>query len=179
LTQHHSGMGLMSPERFFVNRRFSEVKLLRFDSRLLEASENVLTAVSGRLGGAAIGAELGTGLSVGDMAPYRPEIDPLGVLRALLGNNPNWACGERDGIATGEATEAPDTEEYAESFPVNSGLCSPFSVLFENRFGTCANVSSALLFDRFRRCPKPRFVRLESTCGAALPRWPSLCQVSW
>jgi hypothetical protein len=79
----------MSPERFFVNRRFNEVKLLRFDNRLLEASENVLTAVSGRLDDAADGAELGTGLIAGDMAPYRPDIDPLGVLRALLGNNPN------------------------------------------------------------------------------------------
>jgi hypothetical protein len=82
-------MGLMSPERFFVNRRFSEVKLLRFDSRLLEASENVLTAVSGRLGGTVNGAELATGLMAGDTAPYRPDIDPLGVLRALLGNSPN------------------------------------------------------------------------------------------
>jgi hypothetical protein len=79
----------MSPDRFFVNRRFNEVKLLRFDNRLLEASENVLTAVSGRLDDAADGTELETGLIAGGMAPYRPDIDPLGVLRALLGNNPN------------------------------------------------------------------------------------------
>jgi hypothetical protein len=50
--RHHSGIEFISPERFFVNRRFSDVKLLRFDSRLLEASENVLMAVSGRLDGA-------------------------------------------------------------------------------------------------------------------------------
>jgi hypothetical protein len=74
--RHHSGIGLMSPDRFFVNRRFNEVKLL-------------LTAVSGRLDDAADGTELETGLIAGGMAPYRPDIDPLGVLRALLGNNPN------------------------------------------------------------------------------------------
>jgi|TARA_R110002003_G_scaffold68_13_gene6160 hypothetical protein len=42
----------MSLERFFVKRRLSDVKLLRFDSRLLDVSEKLLTAVSGRLDGA-------------------------------------------------------------------------------------------------------------------------------
>jgi hypothetical protein len=85
--QHYSGIGLMWSGRFFVNSRFSDVKLLRFDKRRLEldASEKLLTAVSGRLGG----ADRSGGLSAGDMALYRPEMDPLGVLRALLGNNPN------------------------------------------------------------------------------------------
>jgi len=101
--------------RFFVKSRLSDVKLLRFDNRLLEASEKLLIAVSGRLGGAEDLAERRGGLRAGDMAPNRPEIDPLGVLRALLGNNPNWAWGcddmadaDRDGKAVGEA---PDTEE--------------------------------------------------------------------
>lgn len=101
--------------RFLVNRRRSDVKLLRFDKRLLDTSEKLLIAVSGRLGGADDFADRSGGLRVGDMAPYRPDIEPLGVVRALLGNNPNWACGcddmvdaERDGRAVGEA---PDTEE--------------------------------------------------------------------
>ena len=104
--------------RFFVNRRLSDVKLLRFDNRLLEASEKLLAAVSGRLGGAEDFADRSGGLRAGDMAPNRPEIEPLGVLRALLGNSPNCTCGwddiedaERDGIPVGEATDAPDTDE--------------------------------------------------------------------
>jgi hypothetical protein len=48
----HSGIELMPSDRFLVNRRFSDVKLLRFDNRLLDISEKLLTAVSGRLGGA-------------------------------------------------------------------------------------------------------------------------------
>jgi hypothetical protein len=50
----------MSSDRFFVKRRLSDVKLLRFDSRLLETSEKLLTAVSGRLGGADDCAERGS-----------------------------------------------------------------------------------------------------------------------
>lgn len=42
----------MPSDLFLVNRRFNDVKLLRFDNRLLEASEKLLIAVSGRLGGA-------------------------------------------------------------------------------------------------------------------------------
>jgi hypothetical protein len=45
------------------------------------------------------------------MVPYLPEIDPLGVLRVLLGNKPNCACGERASAPVGEAAEAPETEE--------------------------------------------------------------------
>jgi hypothetical protein len=88
------------------------------------------------------------------MVPYLPEIDPLGVLRVLLGNKPNCACGERASAPVGEAAEAPETEEYAESFPVRGGLCSPVSTL-ENRLGTDPTVSSVLLSDGFRRCPMP------------------------
>jgi hypothetical protein len=53
------------------------------------------------------------------------------VLGVLLGNSPNWARGyedcadaERDCTAVGDANDAPDTEEYAESFPVRGGLFS-------------------------------------------------------
>jgi hypothetical protein len=53
-------MELIVSDRFFVNRRFSEVKLLRFDNRLLETSGRLLTAVSGRLGGADDCAERGS-----------------------------------------------------------------------------------------------------------------------
>jgi hypothetical protein len=67
--QHHSGMELMSSERFLVNNRFSDVKLLRFDNRLLEASEKVLMAVSGRLGAAEDCVEPWSGPKAGDMAP--------------------------------------------------------------------------------------------------------------
>lgn len=102
-------------ERFFVNSRLSDVKLLRFDSRLVETSEKLLAAVSGRLDGADDLADRSGGLRAGDMAPCRPEMEPLGVLRVLLGNNPNWTWGgddmadaERDGRAVGEA---PDTDE--------------------------------------------------------------------
>lgn len=98
-------------DRFFVNRRFSDVKLLRLDKRLSDASEKLLIAVSGRLDGADDCAERGPWLSGGDMAPYRPEIDPFGVLRVLLGNNPNCACGERANPPVGDAADAPDTEE--------------------------------------------------------------------
>jgi hypothetical protein len=111
MTRHYSGMGLISSDRFFVKRRFSDVKLLRFDRRLLETSEKLLTAVSGRLGGADDCAERGSWLRAGDMAPYRPDIEPLGVLRELLGNNPNCACGDRAEPPAGEAADAPDTEE--------------------------------------------------------------------
>jgi hypothetical protein len=78
------------------------------------------------------------------MAPYRPDTEPLGVLRVLLGNNPNCACGERAGAPVGEATDAPDTEAYAESFPVRGGLRSPFSILVAKRFGIDVSVSSVL-----------------------------------
>jgi hypothetical protein len=109
-TRHHSGIELMPSDRFLVNRRLRDVKLLRFDNRLLEASEKLLMAVSGRLDGAEDCADRGSILKGGDMAPYRPEIEPLGVLRALLGNNPNCACGERVD-PPGEATDTPETEE--------------------------------------------------------------------
>jgi hypothetical protein len=109
--RHHSGIELISPDRFLVNRRFSDVKLLRLDNRLLEASEKLLMAVSGRLEAAEDSAERGSWLKGGDMAPYRPEIDPLGVLRVLLGKSPNCAVGERVSPLVGEATDAPDTEE--------------------------------------------------------------------
>lgn len=49
----------MPSDRFFVNRRFSDVKLLRLDNRLSDASEKLLTAVSGRLEGADDCAERG------------------------------------------------------------------------------------------------------------------------
>jgi hypothetical protein len=170
--------------RFLVNRRLSDVKLLRFDKRLLDISEKLLTAVSGRLGGADDFADRSGGLRVGDMVLYRPEIEPLGVVRALLGNNPNWwawgcddmADAERDGRAVGEA---PDTEEYAESFPVSGGLSCPCSTLGDCRFDVEANVSSVLLSERFRRCPNMRLVRPESACGVARPRSSSSCQVCW
>lgn len=176
---------MLSAVRFFVNRRRSDVKLLRFDNRLLDAdaSEKLLTAVSGRLGDADDFAERSGGLRTGDIAPYRPDIEPLGVVRALLGNNPNWAWGwddmadaERDGTAVGDA---PYTEEYAESLPVRGGLSCPCSTLVGCRSATGADVSSVLLFEKFRRCPNMRLVRPESACGVARPRCSSLCQVCW
>jgi hypothetical protein len=70
------------------------------------------------------------------MAPWRPDMECMGVLGVLLGNSPNWARGyedcedaERDCKTVGDANDAPDTEEYAESFPVKGGLFSPFGTL--------------------------------------------------
>lgn len=159
----------MPSVRFLVNKRLSDVKLLRFDNRLLDTSDRPLTAVSGRLEGAEDCAERGSALRAGDMAPYRPEIEPLGVVRALLGNKPNCAWGERVELP-GEAIDTPDTEAYAESFPVNGGVCTPLSVL-ENCFETDDSVSSARLSNDFRLCPGLDSVRRPgSACGAARPR---------
>lgn len=75
------------------------------------------------------------------MAPRRPEIDPLGVLRFLLGNKPNWAVcedmadAEREVVIVGDMADAPETDEYAESFPVHGGLSSPFSGLTDSLCG--------------------------------------------
>jgi hypothetical protein len=89
--RHHSGIELTSGRFFVVKKRLSDVKLLRFDKRLFDASETSLNAVSGRLAGAEDLADRSGGLDTGDMAPNRPEMEPLGVLRVLLGNSPNCA----------------------------------------------------------------------------------------
>jgi hypothetical protein len=126
---YHSAMGPISPDFFLVNNRLRDVKLLRFDSRLVEASEKVDKEVGGRFG-------ISTGLgccsgrsNAGELAPSRLDIEPFGVLRFLLGKRPNWAVcredvedTERGDAKPGNMADAPDTEEYAESFPVKGGL---------------------------------------------------------
>jgi hypothetical protein len=75
------------------------------------------------------------------------------VLGALLGNSPNWARGyedcedaERGCTTVGEANDAPDTDEYAESFPVRGGLFSSFGVLWAILF------DSGVSFVSFSEC---------------------------
>jgi hypothetical protein len=82
-------MVFMSPDFFLVNSRLRDEKLLRFDRRLLEASEKVDMEVGGRLGiSVAFGACSGCP-KAGEVAPRRLDIEPFGVLRFLLGNKPN------------------------------------------------------------------------------------------
>lgn len=83
------------------------------------------------------------------MAPWRADIECMGVLGALLGNSPNWARGyedceeaERGCTTVGEANDAPDTDEYAESFPVKGGLFSSFGTLGAILFGSGVPVVS-------------------------------------
>ena len=111
-------MVFMSPDFFLVNRRFRDVKLLRFDRRLLEASEKVDMEVGGRLG-----ISMGFGAcsdcpKAGEVAPRRLDMEPFGVLRFLLGNRPNWAVcrddvedTERGDATDGDIPDVPDTEE--------------------------------------------------------------------
>jgi hypothetical protein len=98
---------LISPAFFLLNSLFRLVKLLRFDSLLLdEASENVDMDVGGRLGISA---------GAGDVAPRRLDIEPFGVLRFRLGKRPNCAVcrDDMDDVERGDATvpDVPDTEE--------------------------------------------------------------------
>jgi hypothetical protein len=126
---YHSAMGPISPDFFLVNSRLRDEKLLRFDSRLVDASEKVDREVGGRL---SISAGLGCcseRSNAGELAPSRLDIEPFGVLRFLLGNRPNCAVCREDMEDTergdgkpGVMADAPDTEEYAESFPVKGGL---------------------------------------------------------
>ena len=125
-------MELISPGRFLVKRRLSEVKLLLFDNFFVVVLEVLLTAVPGRLVGKEDFADLGGWLApgeTGERGPYRPEMEPLGVPRALLGKRAKCACGGEvadaavlGAIGVGEAIDAPQMDEYAESFPVIGGL---------------------------------------------------------
>ena len=110
-------MGFMS-DFFLVNSRLSDEKLLRFDSRLLEASEKVDIEVGGRL---KISVGFGACSScpkAGEVAPRRLDMEPFGVLRFLLGNKPNWAVcrddmedTERGDATVGDIPDVPETEE--------------------------------------------------------------------
>lgn len=177
----------ISPDFFFVKKRFKEEKLLRLDSLLLEpASEKVLIDVGGRLGMSAGLLNSDAWFNTGDWAPWRPDKEPFGVLRFLLGNSPNCAVREdmdetdRGVVRVGDMPEAPDTDEYAESFPVQGGLSSPLSGLPDARRDV-DHFSSAVLDTGARSCGNPdiRVVRPESIGGDARPRWSSSCQASW
>ena len=173
----YSAIVAISSDRFLVKSLLRDVKLLRFDSFLLGASDTLLILVWGRLacGVTSDFTDRSAGPNAGDMAPSLPDIEPFGgVLRFLLGNKPNWTVcrddidePDRGDMCVGEKS-APDTEEYAESFPVMGGL----SGLTDTRFK--ANGFSSTLFldceDNFRRCPKSRLVRFDSPCGAIRPR---------
>jgi hypothetical protein len=112
-------MVLMLPDFFLVNSRLRDVKLLRFDSRLLEASEKVDMEVGGRLGISATFGAWSDCPQAGELAPRRLLMEPFGVLRFLLGNNPNWwaVCrddmedAERGDATDGGIPDVPDTEE--------------------------------------------------------------------
>lgn len=176
------------PDFFFVKSRLRLEKLLLLLNRLLDTSEWLVMLVGGRLGvGVSTGlVGFGDNSTVGDITPEWADIDPFGVLKFRLGNRPNCAVcrddldeTDRGDIITGDTTDAPDIEEYAESLPVNGGL-STFLVA-ANRFGPVV-VSSVLWVDwedKFLRCPKSLLVRPDSACVAARPRSSSVCQVSW
>jgi hypothetical protein len=180
-------MGSISPDFFLVNNRLRDEKLLRLESRLVEASENEDRAVGGRLGmSAGLGGCSGRS-NAGDMAPSRLDIEPFGVLRFLLGKRPNWAVcrddmedTERGDGKPGDMADAPDTEEYAESLPVKGGLYSPFCGLADECFvaNELSSVDRLNGEDTLCWCPKRWFVRLESACGVAPARCSSLCQTS-
>jgi hypothetical protein len=110
-------MVFMSPDFFLVNSRLRDVKLLRFDRRLLEASEKVDMEVGGRLSSVTFGA-CSACPKAGEVAPSRLDMEPFGVLRFLLGNKPNWAVcrddmedADRGDATDGDIPDVPDTEE--------------------------------------------------------------------
>lgn len=117
--RNYSVMVGISPGFFLEKKRLSVVKLLRLDKRfLLELSEKLLMAVGGRLGVSGGLLKRVVWLKAGDCAPWRPDIEPLGVAMVFLaGNKPN--CAVRDDMddsdrgigAVGDRGEAPDTEE--------------------------------------------------------------------
>lgn len=113
---YHSAIGAISPDFFLVKKRFNDEKLLRLDNRLLETSEKVLIDVGGRLDNSAVFGGREDWPIVGDTALRRPEIDPLGVLKFRLGNNPNCAlCEDMEDAERGDAIvgdmAAPCTDE--------------------------------------------------------------------
>lgn len=184
-SRNYSAIEAISPDFFFVKKRFSDEKLLRLDSRLPdEASEKVLIDVGGRLGMSTGLLNCDVWLKTGDCALWRADIEPLGVLRFLVGNNPNCAVREdmddpdRGVAMVGDMPEAPDTDEYAESFPVQGGLSSPLSCLPDMRRDV-DHFSSAVFDTGARSRGSLDRVWLGSTCGDTCPRWPLLCQASW
>ena len=102
---------------FFEKRRLSDEKLPRLERRLVVASAKPLNDDGARGGTSVATKDRDIWLGAGDMAPSRPDIEPFGVLRFLLGNNPNWALGEdmtdteRDDAPVGDMADAPDTDE--------------------------------------------------------------------
>lgn len=153
----------MSPFFFLVNNRLRDEKLLRFDSRLVEVSEKVDKEVGERLGTSAGLGCCSERSNAGEVAPSRLDIEPFGVLRFLLGKRPNWAVcredmedTERGDAKPGDMADAPDTEEYAESFPVQGGLQSPFCCLADGCFvaGELASVDRLDGADTLCCCPK-------------------------
>lgn len=115
--EYYSAMVSISPDLFFVKKRFSDVKLRRFESRFVDASDKLLILVGGRVELADSG-DCSVCPEAGDMAPSLPDIEPFGVLRFLLGKRPNCALcrddmdePERGDASVGDMTDAPDTEE--------------------------------------------------------------------
>lgn len=93
---YHSAIGPISPDFFLVNSRLRDEKLLRLESRLFEASENVDREVGGRLGMSAAFGVCSGRLNVGELAPSRLDMEPFGVLKFRLGKRPNWAVCRED-----------------------------------------------------------------------------------
>lgn len=181
----YSAMVSISPDLFFVKKRFRDEKLRRFESRLADASERLLMLVGGRV---EVGESVERSVCAeeGDMASslpdMEPDMEPFGVLKFLLGNKPNCALcrddmdePDRGDASEGDMADAPEMEEYAESLPVSGGL----SGLAEYRFGAFVSFSSVLPFEWSLRWPKSRLARPVSFCDVVRPRWSSLCHASW